>query len=114
MACETRLRPRQSRVERAAAVRAARTRFNDGLASGKVKPVVDKKTGAIAFTGLTETERDGVEDACVYRHIMSNGSMQAKLAIQKAELLAGRTVSQSAVNSGIHSHDGGRSWHPGH
>lgn len=107
MACETYNRRNVSRAQRALDIRASKTRFNEGLISGKVKPVIDKKTGAIAFTGITNEQRDDVSDACVYRHVMSNGSQLAKLAIMKAEQEAGRKVD---AGTAVHSHDGGKTW----
>jgi hypothetical protein len=79
------------------------------LAAGRVKPAVDKKTGAVAFVGWQN--RNGVTDACAYRRVLATGSSAAKLALMKAEQLAGRTVNKQAVAAGIHSHDGGHSWH---
>jgi hypothetical protein len=42
---------------------------------------------------------------------MASGFALAKLAIMKAEQLAGRTVDRKVVAQGTHSHDGGRTWH---
>ena len=113
MVCETRLKPRQTAEQRMADVRFAAQRFAQGLANGTVKAVVGAQ-GAIAFTGLTEAERDGLTDACVYRRIMSTGSALARAAIARAEQLAGRTVDRNVVGQGVHSHDGGGTWHSGH
>jgi hypothetical protein len=114
MPCDTRLKRNQTIQQRAAEVRQVVTDVNSLLATGKVKPVVDKKTGAIAFQGLDDTIRDGVTDACIYRRIMVSGSSLTKAAIQRAELLAGRSVDKQALAQGVHSHDGGGSWHHGH
>lgn len=81
------------------------------LATGRVKVKVGPQ-GAIAFEGWSN--RNGVTDGCAYRRIMATGSTQAKLAIAKAELLAGRGVNKQAVATGHHSHDGGKTWHHGH
>jgi hypothetical protein len=35
----------------------------------------------------------------------------ARLAIQRAEQLAGRSVDRAVIGHGTHSHDGGRTWH---
>jgi hypothetical protein len=114
MPCDTRLKRNQTIQQRAAEVRQVVTDVNSLLATGKVKPVVDKKTGAIAFQGLDDTIRDGVTDACIYRRIMVSGSSLTKAAIQRAELIAGRSVDKQALAQGVHSHDGGGSWHHGH
>lgn len=114
MPCDTKLKPRQTISQRATEVRSAVDKFNRGLASGKIKPVVDRKTGAIAFDGITSDERDGVTDACAYRRLMVSGSALAKASIARAEQMAGRSVDRQALAHGHHSHDGGKSWHHGH
>ena len=113
MPCDTRLKPRQTIQERATEVRKAVERIAEQLTSGKVRAVVGPK-GAFALQGLSETDRDGITDACAYRRIMATGSASAKLAIQRAELLAGTAVSRQTVAVGVHSHDGGKTWHHGH
>jgi ribosome-binding factor A len=112
MVCETRLRPRQTLTERKRQVRELVSKIAADLASGRVKVVVDRRTGAIAFSGISD--RRDVTDACVYRQIMAGTNMSAKLAIAKAEQLAGRAVDRQVVSHGVHSHDGGQTWHGGH
>lgn len=114
MPCDTRLKARQTIQERASEVRRMVAALDKNLTTGRVRPVVDRSTGAIAFQGLTEGDRDGVTDACAYRRIMATGSEQAKLAIARAEQLAGRTVNRQALAQGVHSHDGGHHWHHSH
>lgn len=114
MPCDTKLKPRQTISQRKDEVRRATERFIAGLKSGRVKAVVDKKTGAVAFAGLTEDERDGVTDACAYRRVLVSGSQLAIQAIARAEQLAGRAVDKRTVAQGYHSHDGGQTWHNGH
>lgn len=113
MPCDTRLKPRQTIQQRKEEVRKAVDRLASGLTSGRIKAKVGPQ-GAIAFVGFEGTDRDGVTDACAYRRIMATGSQQAKLAIMKAEQLAGRTVDRQAIAQGHHSHDGGETWHHGH
>jgi len=85
--------------------------FTDELIrKGKIKIVVDKRTGAIAFDGMTPQERGNVSDACTYRMIMATGTVLAKQAIARAEQLAGRGVNRQALTGGVHSHDVGQSW----
>jgi hypothetical protein len=67
--------------------------------------------GAIAFAGIADDERDGVTDACVYRRIMATGSALSRHMIAKAEQVAGHSVNRQVVGQGVHSHDGGGSWH---
>jgi hypothetical protein len=110
MVCDTRLKPQQTLTARMDEIRRTVARLSEGLASGRIKAVVGPQ-GAIAFNGLTETERDGVTDACAYRQLMITGSPLARAAIARAEALAGRSVDRRAVAQGAHSHDGGHSWH---
>jgi len=112
MVCETRIRPRQTLTERKAEIREVIGRIAADLAAGRVKVAIDRRTGAIAFSGISD--RRDVLDRCIYRMIMSGTNMSAKLAIIKAEQMAGRTVDRQVVVHGVHSHDGGASWHPGH
>jgi len=110
MPCDTRLKRNQTISQRKAEVAKAVAAIQAALAAGRVKAKVGQQ-GAIAFEGVSEQERDGVTDACIYRRIMATGSALAKMQIAKAEQLAGRSVSKQAVNSGHHSHDGGHTWH---
>jgi hypothetical protein len=114
MPCDTKLKPKQTIQQRADEVRKVVSNVNSLIASGKVKPIIDKLTGAIAFQGIDDTARDGVTDACVYRRLMATGSALAKAAIARAEQIAGRSVNKTAVAQGHHSHDGGKTWHHGH
>jgi len=112
MACETVLRNKnQTRAERKKEVRDAAKALGQSLAMGLVKARVGPQ-GAITFEGWNN--KDGVSDACALRLIMAEGSGAAKLAIAKAEQLAGRKISSQALNSGVHSHDGGKTWNSGH
>lgn len=113
MPCDTQLKPNQTLSQRKEEVRAAVERIIKELTSGRAKVRVGPQ-GAVAFDGLTAEVRDGVTDACAYRRIMASGSSLAKAAIARAEQLAGRAVNKQAVAQGVHSHDGGRTWHRGH
>jgi hypothetical protein len=113
MACEGMRRRGQSATVRRAEVKKAIASVEAGLAAGRIKVAISPK-GAIAFTGISAEQRDDVSDVCIYRQIMATGSTAAKAAIAKAEARAGRTVSKEALAQGTHSHDGGRTWHPGH
>ena len=110
MPCDTRLKPRQTTQQRAQEVRDAVARLDALLKLKLIKPVVGKQ-GGIAFAGWTEESRDGITDACAYRRIMATGSALARAEIAKAEQLAGRSVDMRVVGQGLHSHDGGHSWH---
>lgn len=100
----------QTFSERVEEVKTAATKIAAMLAERKIGVKVGPQ-GAITFTGLSDEDRARMTDACIYRRIMSSGSVASKMAIQRAEQLAGRSVSKSVVANGVHSHDGGASWH---
>jgi hypothetical protein len=110
MACDTKPMKNQTLTERKTQVKEIIAFTDELIRKNKIKIVVDKRTGAIAFDGMTPQERGGVSDACTYRLIMATGSALAKQAIARAEQLAGRTVNRQALTAGVHSHDGGHSW----
>jgi hypothetical protein len=110
MPCNTQLKPRQTVAERMREVRKATARIDALLAAQKVKVKVGKK-GGVVFIGIPDEVRDGMTDACVYRAIMAKGSHASRQAIVKAEHLAGRAVDRKVVATGLHSHDGGATWH---
>lgn len=111
MACDTQPVAGQTLTQRKAEVRETLARLMADLVSGRVRAVVGPQ-GAIAFQGWTDRAR--ITDGCAYRLVMSTGTTAAKLAIMKAEQLAGRSVNRQAVMAGHHSHDGGKTWHHGH
>lgn len=112
MACDTRLRERQTEQQRKREVQTAVAKLEAALGLGTVKVVVGPN-GAVAFAGWTEGRSD-VSDACAYRALASAGSSALRTAVARAEALAGRKVDARAVASGGHSHDGGKTWHGGH
>lgn len=114
MPCDRIFKRKQTIQQRAREIKQVVEDVNSLLAAGKVKPVIDRKTGSIAFQGISDTQRDDVSDACIYRRIMVTGSSLAKAKIAQAEMLAGRQVNKGALAQGVHSHDGGASWHNGH
>lgn len=113
MPCDTRLKPQQTIQQRVAEVKKAVAALEAGLARRQVSVKVSPQ-GAVAFSGWSDPERDGVTDACAYRRIMATGSGLAKAAIARAEALAGRPVDRKVLAAGHHSHDGGTTWHRGH
>jgi hypothetical protein len=114
MTCDTQTLPGQTFTERKQEVRDAVADLSRLLASGQAKAIVSRATGSVAFRGWEGGETGRITDACAYRLVMATGSALAKQAIQKAELLAGRTVDRAALTAGHHSHDGGKTWHHGH
>lgn len=113
MPCDTRLKPKQTIQQRAEEVRRAVERASKALVAGKIKARVSAQ-GAVAFEGLSDTDRDGVTDACIYRRLMVDGSALARAAVARAEQLAGRSVDRKVLAAGVHSHDGGKTWDHGH
>lgn len=109
MACDTRLRPRQTIQERVTEVRKAIESLDRQLMRRQVRVVVGQQ-GAVAFTGWAEQDRNGVTDACAYRRLMATGSVLAKAEIARAEQMAGRTVDRKVLAAGTHSHNGGQTW----
>jgi hypothetical protein len=110
MACDTQPMKNQTLSQRKQQVKEIIAFTDELIRKGKVKVIVDKRTGAILFDGMTPQERGNVSDACTYRVIMATGSPMAKMAIARAEQLAGRGVSRQALTNGTHSHDGGATW----
>lgn len=110
MPCDTKLKSQQTISQRVDEVRRVVGRIDRLILSRRVKPRVGPQ-GAIAFEGLTEDERDGVTDACIYRRIMATGSALAKSEIARAEQMAGRSVDRRVIGQGVHSHDAGQTWH---
>lgn len=111
MPCDSVRNPQQTVAERQAEVRSVKKLIDALLAAKKVKVKIGPQ-GAVAFIGIPDGERKGVTDNCVYNHIMTRGSHAARQEIVKAEQRAGRAVDKKVVATGLHSHDGGRSWHP--
>lgn len=113
MVCEASRRQEQSAADRAREIRETLKRLEGLLAFGTVRVVIGPR-GELAFAGWEEKERQGVSDVCAYRKLVAAGSFELKRAIQKAETLAGRRLNPQAIAAGVHSHDGGQTFHPGH
>lgn len=113
MPCDTRLKRGQTISQRATEVRDVTNKIMSGILQSRIKVVVSP-LGAVAFSGISEEEKDGVTDACVYRRIMVSGPATVKAAIERAAMMQGRAIKKEVVNSGVHSHDGGQSWHGSH
>jgi hypothetical protein len=113
MPCDTPVRTNQTIQQRAADVRRVLSRVEELIMKRLVKVRVGRQ-GAVAFDGLSDEDRDGVTDACIYRRIMATGSALARAQIARAEQLAGRGVDRKVIANRVHSHDGGKSWQTGH
>ena len=110
MPCDTRRLPKQTLSERKKEITETIVNLNKLLVTGAVRAKVGPQ-GAVAFEGWTEDQRNRVSDACAYRQLMAIGGSLAKAKLAQAEALAGRKVNMQAVGQGVHSHDGGRTWH---
>lgn len=109
MPCDTQLRENETKEQRSARAQAAAERLEAALGAGRVK-VTLSPNGALAFTGWSAEERDGVADVCAFRRLTAKGSFALRQAIQRAELASGRKLNPQAIAAGSHSHDGGKTW----
>lgn len=117
MTCDTFLRQRQTLTERKEEVKKTLTQLEKLLASGRVVARVGTEglgKGAVAFKGWADSERSGISDACALRLLMLSGSASTKLKLAQAQQMAGASFNRQTLANGVHSHDGGRTWHPGH
>lgn len=110
MPCDTKLKPNQTITQRKLEITEVVDRIQKGLVNGSVKLRL-AANGAPAFDGISDAEKNSVTDACAYRRIMATGSALAKAKLQAAQTLLGKQVVSS---TGVHSHDGGKTWHNGH
>lgn len=108
MPCDRQLKPQQTIQERAEEIRTVVNKIASGLAAGSIKVNIGPQ-GAIEFVGLSDKERNGVSDNCIYRRLMATGSVTAKLAIAQAERASGRKINDKVIAQGVHAHNG--IWH---
>lgn len=94
-----------------AARASAMQRLEAALAAGTVAVAVSGK-GGVAFRGWTD--REDISDVCAYRALTASNSPALRRALARAEVIAGRKVDAQVVATGVHSHDGGKTWHGGH
>lgn len=94
-------------------VERALARLEAFLANGRATVVIGPQ-GAVAFSGWDGAAREGVADVCAYRALSLRGSFALRQAVQRAEMLSGRRLNAQAIGGGVHSHDGGATWNPGH
>lgn len=113
MPCDTRpLRRTETLAERMAADKARLAKLEDELLKGRIRLIVNA-AGAIAFAGWEGADRDGISDVCAFRTLRASSSWALRQAVAKAEA-SGTKVDARIVAAGTHSHDGGKTWHPGH
>lgn len=104
MACMGMNQPQATISKRMGAVR----RLDAMLAAGTAQVVISAQ-GAVAFKGDWNPDKD-ISDVCAYRALSALNSPSLRRALARAEVTAGRKVDMRAVNSGTHSHDGGKTW----
>ncbi len=110
MPCDTRLKPNQTITQRKLEISEVVDRIQKGLVNGSMRLQLSA-SGAPAFAGLSEADKNNVTDACIYRRIMATGSALAKAKLASAQALLGKPV---VTTNGSHSHDGGKTWHGSH
>lgn len=110
MPCDTKLKPNQTITQRKLEISEVVEKIQRGLVNGSMKLKLSS-TGAPAFDGISDGDKNNVTDACIYRRIMATGSALAKAKLQAAQALLGK---QAVTTSGTHSHDGGKTWHGSH
>lgn len=89
------------------AMKSALDRLQEMLGAGTAQAVIGAQ-GAVAFRGWKD--RAGLSDLCAYRKLAARNAPELRRAIARAEVSAGRKIDPRAVASGVHSHDGGKSW----
>jgi hypothetical protein len=109
--CDTKIRVGQQIDQRRREIQTAVDRLEAALGAGTAKVVVGP-TGAVAFAGWTD--KNDVTDLCAFRRLTAKGSWALRQAVAKAQGIAGRTIDQRQVAAGVHSHDGGQTFSPGH
>jgi hypothetical protein len=113
MPCDTILSSGQTLVQRVKAIDLALKRLEQYLTAGRITIGI-APNGAITFKGWSINDRDDVSDVCALRTLRAQNSWALRQAIARAEAQTGRKVNMRAVEAGVHSHDGGKTWHPGH
>jgi hypothetical protein len=110
MPCDTiRSYERQTLAERMEEVAVSLKQLETALSKASVKVVIGAN-GAVTLTGWKPEDRRGLTDVCAIRSLTASNSSALRMAVAKAEAMSGRKVNMQAVASGVHSHDGGRTW----
>ena len=111
MPCDTRIPVGMTPEQRKTQIEKALERLEAALSMGSVFVVIGNN-GAVAFSGWND--RDNVTDVCAFRALTVKSSFALRRAVATAETQYGRRVNMNAVGEGVHSHDGGKTWAPGH
>lgn len=108
MPCDT--RPTLTQLQRQAQDEALK-RLQAALGAGAITLTIGRQ-GALAITGWAEDQREGLSDVCAFRRLANTPELRRALAA--AEARAGVRLDRRMITQGVHSHDGGKSWHGGH
>jgi len=111
MPCDSKIPEGMTLETRNIQITKALSRLEVALTAGRVRANIGQN-GAIAFSGWKDS--DGVSDVCAYRALAARNSWALRQAVSRAETTSGRKLNPQAVGAGVHSHDGGNTWHPGH
>jgi hypothetical protein len=106
MPCDTQLLKNQTISDRKREIKKAVDNLDKLIREGKVRVKIDPIKKVPTFIGWADIERGRITDACAYRRLLVTGS-----ALVKAKLAQAGSVDQGALGRGVHSHDGGVSWH---
>lgn len=72
-------------------------RVETALLNGTVKITYDRLTGKLKFVGITDAQREGATDECLFQQIKQKGSSLARAQIAKAEQTGGRSLNQRTI-----------------
>ena len=109
MPCDTMRQAGQTATQRKKQIRNAADRLEALIQAGSVQVIIGRM-GGVAFKNWTAQDRAGISDVCAYRALTRRGSSALRMAMIRAEAMAGRSVDRRAVAAGLHSHDGGATW----
>lgn len=108
MPCDAiRSKPYQTLEQRMEEIREKTAIIGGLIVQNKVKAVVGPQ-GAVTFTGIPDDVRAGMTDGCIFRRITSPTGN----ALAAAKIAQAGPVNKQVIAQGIHSHDGGSTWHP--
>lgn len=108
MACDSMIPQGMTQEERQAEIKAALAELEQRLKAKTAKLTV-AINGGVVIDGWQN--RKSVNDACAVRKLLAANSWEMRKAIAAAEQASGRKVNVQAVSGGLHSHDGGKTWH---
>lgn len=113
MTCWATPRPQQTLEERQAEVTRALRGLEAAIQQNAVKVVIGAN-GAVTLAGWSAAARSDLTDVCAIRSLTAEGSWILRQALAREEARTGRKVNMNAVAAGVHSHDGGNTWHSRH